>query len=78
MRYTHGQGSVPEHAWKFSVIYVPFLALHFWGVAEYHAASSVPPPPPCISYALVQATVGVGTVIILYVIYLCTKCSVAT
>ena len=36
------------------------------------------PPPPCISYALVQATVGVGTVIILYVIYLCTKCSVAT
>ena len=33
MRYTHGQGSVPEDAWKFSVIYVPFLALHFWGVA---------------------------------------------
>ena len=28
----------------------------------------VPPPPPCISHALVQATVGVGTVIILYVI----------
>ena len=28
----------------------------------------VPPPPPCISYALVQATVGVGTVIIAYVI----------
>ena len=27
-----------------------------------------PPPPPCISYALVQATVGVGTVIIVYVI----------
>ena len=26
------------------------------------------PPPPCISHALVQATVGVGTVIILYVI----------
>ena len=24
----------------------------------------VPPPPPCISYALVQATVGVGTVLI--------------
>ena len=24
------------------------------------------PPPPCISYALVQATVGVGTVIIVY------------
>ena len=23
-----------------------------------------PPPPPCISYALVQATVGVGTVLI--------------
>ena len=26
------------------------------------------PPPPCISYALVRATVGVGTVIIVYVI----------
>ena len=26
------------------------------------------PPPPCISYALVQATVGVGTVIIWYLI----------
>ena len=26
------------------------------------------PPPPCISHALVQATVGVGTVTILYVI----------
>ena len=25
-------------------------------------------PPPCISYALVQATVGVGTLIIVYVI----------
>ena len=25
---------------------------------------TVPPPPPCISYALVQATVGVGTVLI--------------
>ena len=28
----------------------------------------LPPPPPCVSYALVQATVGVGTVIILYII----------
>ena len=27
-----------------------------------------PPPRPCISYALVQATLGVGTVIILYAI----------
>ena len=26
------------------------------------------PPPPCISYALVQATVGVGTAIIVCVI----------
>ena len=25
-------------------------------------------PRPCISYALVQATVGIGTVIIVYVI----------
>ena len=37
-----------------------------------------PPPPLCISYALVQATVAVGTVIIVYIIQLCTKCSVAT
>ena len=37
-----------------------------------------PPPPPCISYALVQATAGVGTVIIVYVIELRTKCSAAT
>ena len=28
----------------------------------------LPPPPPCISYALVQATVGVGTVLIWYLI----------
>ena len=27
-------------------------------------ASYPPPPPPCISYALVQATVGVGTILI--------------
>ena len=26
------------------------------------------PPPPCFSYALVQATVGVGTVLIWYLI----------
>ena len=26
------------------------------------------PPPPCISYALVQATAGVGTVLIWYLI----------
>ena len=30
--------------------------------------TQLPPPPPCISYALVPATVGVGTVIIVYVI----------
>ena len=36
------------------------------------------PPPPRISYALVQATVGIGTVIIVHVIYLRTKCSAAT
>ena len=30
-------------------------------------------PPPCISYALVQATVGVGTVIIVYVILIAYK-----
>ena len=37
------------------------------GIREWKL-SSVLTPPPCISYALVQATVGVGTVIILYVI----------
>ena len=31
------------------------------------------PPPPCVSYALVQATVGVGTVIIVYVILITYK-----
>ena len=31
------------------------------------------PPPLCISYALVQATVGVGTVIIVYVILIAYK-----
>ena len=31
------------------------------------------PPPPCISYALVQATVGVGTVIIVSVILIAYK-----
>ena len=31
------------------------------------------PPLPCISYALVQATVGVGTVIIVYVILITYK-----
>ena len=32
------------------------------------SSGSVPPPPLCISYALVQATVGVGTVLIWYLI----------
>ena len=32
-----------------------------------HLNSVSIPPPPCISYALVQATVGVGTVIIPYI-----------
>ena len=34
----------------------------------YHTHWVSYPPPPCISSAVVQATVGVGTVIILYVI----------
>ena len=38
-----------------------WIELGFEKVATY-------PPPPCISYARVQATVGVGTVIIVYVI----------
>ena len=32
-----------------------------------HCCICVTPPPSCISYALVQATVGVGTVIIVYI-----------
>ena len=46
-----------------------------WSVVVVRART---PPPLCISHALVQATVGVGAVIILYVIQLHTKCSVAT
>ena len=38
------------------------------GVGPCGAQPPVTPSPPCISYALVQATVGVGTVTILYVI----------
>ena len=34
-------------------------------------------PPPCNSYALVQATVGVGTVLIWYLILIRYKCSAA-
>ena len=34
------------------------------GPREFLEAYTQPPPPPCISYALVQATVGVGTVLI--------------
>ena len=37
-----------------------------------------PPPPPCPSHALVQATVGVGTVLIWGLISFGTKCSAAT
>ena len=45
-----------------------FLSL---GVAGSHLTWILNPrwsPPPCISYAAVQATLGVGTVIIVYVI----------
>ena len=35
------------------------------------------PPPPCNSYALVIATVGVGTVLIWYLILIRYKCSAA-
>ena len=41
-------------------------------------ASNLPcPPPPCNSYALVIATVGVGTVLIWYLILIRYKCSAA-
>ena len=38
---------------------------------------SYPPPPLCNSYALVIATVGVGTVLIWYLILIRYKCSAA-
>ena len=41
-------------------------------------ASMNPPPPACKSYALVQATAGVGTVLIWNLICFATKCSAAT
>ena len=34
------------------------------GKGKVEERGSYTPPPPCISYALVQATVGVGTVLI--------------
>ena len=41
--------------------------------ATLRARAVITPPPPCISYALVQAIVGVGTVIIVYVILITYK-----
>ena len=49
--------------WLYAVLYEVIL-----GPALASGHCHIPPPPPCISYALVQATVGVGTVIIWYVI----------
>ena len=43
------------------------MCVPLWALAC-GAAGAWYPPPPCISHALVQATVGVGTVIIVYVI----------
>ena len=37
-----------------------------------------PPPPPHHSYAIVQATVGIGTVLIWNLIEFGTKCSAIT
>ena len=45
--------------------------------AESLSLGHVPPPPPCNSYALVIATVGVGTVLIWYLILIRYKCSAA-
>ena len=51
-----------------------FLLLSVWmlvaGNVEQDFSREHPHPPPCISYALVQATVGVGTVLIWYLILL--------
>ena len=47
----------------------PPFPMHPWLPHGVNRTGKAPyPPPPCISYALVQATVGVGTVIILYAI----------
>ena len=42
--------------------------LCFVEVNEFVSGVSKYPPPPCISYALVQAAVGVGSVLIWYLI----------
>ena len=42
-----------------------------------HSKANYPPPPLCNSYALVIATVGVGTVLIWYLILIRYKCSAA-
>ena len=49
------------------------LAAAPWPCIVQASAMTVPPPPPpapplCFSHALVQATVGVGIVIMVYVI----------
>ena len=43
---------------------VPAVAVLF-NVCDFNAP---PPPPPCVSYALVQATSGMGTVLVWYLI----------
>ena len=44
-----------------------FILVLFCSPLQFCIAHCCTPPPPCISHALVQATVGVGTVIIPYI-----------
>ena len=47
----------------------PFAVRQVWyGWRVWQGLRVYTPPPPCISYTPVQATVAVGTVIILYII----------
>ena len=58
--------------WRSGELVAPALGRPFGrhlGVSRgEHPILSNLPPPPCLSYALVQATVGVGTVLIWYLI----------
>ena len=49
-------------------------SVKFWMPAN---TRTLPPPPLCNSYALVIATVSVGTVLIWYLILIRYKCSAA-
>ena len=71
MEYSSGvqvEITKPENTWKSKVLNT-FGGCDDWCRKKVSGHTTfMYPPPPCISYALVQATVGVGTIIIVYVI----------